>query len=78
VKKNALIRKRVKFLCDLRGMTLASLARKTGVSYAKLQHQLRGNTVSEDHKLRQKITQLLQADPWLDEQQGRIDVSVEY
>ena len=41
MKKIDLIRKRLKYLADLQGLSLADLARDSGYSYAVLQNTLR-------------------------------------
>jgi len=44
MKKIDLIRKRLKYLADLRGLSLTDLARDSGYTYAVLQNTLRGFT----------------------------------
>ena len=44
MKKIDLIRKRLKYLADLQGLSLADLARDSGYTYAVLQNTLRGFT----------------------------------
>jgi len=59
-----LIRKRVRYLADLRGMTLTELAQELQVSYPVLQHFLRGRYVLDVHELRKRIPKIVKADPW--------------
>ena len=44
MEKIDLIRKRLKYLADLRGLSLTDLARDSGYTYAVLQNTLRGFT----------------------------------
>jgi len=65
-----LIRKRARYLADLQGLTLTDLARKLRISYAVLQHFLRGHPVSTAHNLRERITRIVGADPWQEGEYG--------
>ena len=63
MKKIDLIRKRLKYLADLQGLSLAGLARDSGYSYAVLQNTLRGFTpVKPDMRI--KIASKVGEDVW--------------
>ena len=63
MKKIDLIRKRLKYLADLQGLSLADLARDSGYSYAVLQNTLRGFTpVKTD--MRNKLASKVCEDVW--------------
>ena len=63
MEKIDLIRKRLKYLTDLQGLSLADLARDSGYSYAVLQNTLRGFTpVNTDMRI--KIASKVGEDVW--------------
>ena len=63
MKKIDLIRKRLKYLADLQGLSLADLARDSGYTYAVLQNTLRGFTpVKTDMRI--KLTLKVGEDVW--------------
>ena len=63
MKKIDLIRKRLKYLADLQGLSLADLARDSGCSYAVLQNTLRGFTAVKTD-MRIKIASKVGEDVW--------------
>jgi len=63
MKKIDLIRKRLKYLADLQGLSLADLARDSGYTYAVLQNTLRGFTpVKTDMRI--KLASKVGEDVW--------------
>ena len=63
MKKIDLIRKRLKYLADLQGLSLADLARDSGYTYAVLQNTLRGFTPVKT-AMRIKIASKVGEDVW--------------
>ena len=63
MEKIDLIRKRLKYLADLQGLSLADLARDSGCSYAVLQNTLRGFTAVKTD-MRIKIASKVGEDVW--------------
>ena len=63
MKKIDLIRKRLKYLADLRGLSLTDLARDSGYTYAVLQNTLRGFTPVKDD-MRIKLASKVGEDVW--------------
>ena len=66
MKKIDLIRKRLKYLADLQGLSLADLARDSGYTYAVLQNTLRGFTPVKTDKadMRIKLASKVGEDVW--------------
>ena len=63
MKKIDLVRKRLKHLADLQGLSLADLARDSGYTYAVLQNTLRGFTPVKDD-MRISIASKVGEDVW--------------
>mgnify|MGYP000991712537 FL=1 len=63
MKKIDLVRKRLKYLADLQGLSLADLARDSGYTYAVLQNTLRGFTPVKDD-MRISIASKVGEDVW--------------
>jgi len=63
MEKIDLIRKRLKYLADLQGLSLADLARDSGYTYAVLQNTLRGFTPVKDD-MRTKLASKVGEDVW--------------
>jgi len=63
MRENELIRKRVKYLSDLKGLSLRGLAKEIDVSYAVLQNTLRGYTPVRV-EIREKIFLKIGEDVW--------------
>jgi transcriptional regulator with XRE-family HTH domain len=63
MEKFDLIRKRLKYLADLQGLSLIDLARDSGYTYAVLQNTLRGFTpVKADMRI--KLASMVGEDVW--------------
>ena len=63
MKKIDLVRKRLKYLADLQGLSLADLARDSGYTYSVLQNTLRGFTPVKDD-MRISIASKVGEDVW--------------
>ena len=63
MEKIDLIRKRLKYLADLQGLSLTDLARDSGCTYAVLQNTLRGFTPVKDD-MRTKLASKVGEDVW--------------